>query len=137
MKNLILFFAVFTACVLSSVNSKAQNNKPAVIPKPTSIEVIQFHSEHRCRTCLKIEQLTKKTLTNYFTNIPFKLVNVDEAKNAAMAEKFEASGTALFLFDPKTGRKKDLTDFAFMKAGNEKVFENELKKYIENFQKGL
>ncbi len=137
MKNLILFFAVFTACMLSSVNSKAQNNKPVVIPKPANIEVIQFHSEHRCRTCLKIEQLTKKTLTNYFANIPFKLVNVDEARNAAMAEKFEASGTALFLFDPKTGRKKDLTDFAFMKAGNEIAFENELKKHIENFQKGL
>ncbi len=44
-----------------------------------------------------------------------------------MAEQFEATGTALFLYNPKTGKKKDLTDFAFMNA----------KSKPEEFKKGL
>jgi hypothetical protein len=40
------------------------------------------------------------------------------------------------LYNPKTGKKKDLTNFAFMNAGEEKIFEAELKKYIEEFMKG-
>ena len=62
-------------------------------------------------------------------------MNVEDKKNAKKAEQFEATGTALFLYNPKTGKKKDLTDFAFMKAGDEKKFEAELKKYIEDFIK--
>ena len=42
----------------------------------------------------------------------------------------------LILFNSKTGKKKDLTEFAFMKAGDEKLFEVELKKQIEDFIKG-
>ena len=124
----ILLFTVYT--------SNAQNKKiTTATSNSATIEVIQFHSEHRCITCLKIEKLTRATLANSFPNITFTLVNVEDKKNAKKAEQFEATGTALFLYNPKTGKKKDLTDFAFMKAGDEKKFEAELKKYIEDFIK--
>lgn len=100
------------------------------------IEVIQFHSEHRCVTCVKIEKLTRATLTKSYPAVAFSLVNVDDKKNAKKAEQFEASGTALFLYNAKTGKKKDLTEFAFLKAGNEAAFEAELKKFIADFIKG-
>ncbi|MGF2414925.1 nitrophenyl compound nitroreductase subunit ArsF family protein [Ferruginibacter sp.] len=119
--GLTLFFFL-----LSQISSNAQ----------TKIEVIQFHSEHRCVTCVKIEKLTRATLTKNYPAIAFSLVNVDDKKNAKKAEQFEASGTALFLYDPKTGKKKDLTEFAFLKAGNEIAFDAELKKYIADFIKG-
>jgi hypothetical protein len=83
-------------------------------------------------TCNKIETLTKETLKAY-PNIPFSLVNVDDPKNKKIAEQFEATGTALFLYDPKTGKKKDLTDFAFMNAGNKEKFIEGLKKVINQF----
>lgn len=101
------------------------------ILKP-GLEIIQFHSEHRCVTCLKIEELTKETLKS-FTGMPFKLVNVDDTKNEKMAEKFEAAGTALFIYNPKTGKKKDMTDFAFMNAGDKIKFMAGLKKEISAF----
>ncbi len=101
------------------------------IQKP-GLEIIQFHSEHRCVTCLKIEELTKETLKS-FTGMPFKLVNVDDTKNEKMAEKFEAAGTALFIYNPKTGKKKDMTDFAFMNAGDKIKFMAGLKKEISAF----
>lgn len=133
MKKLISTFFILAVFVLASCNSKAQQNSNQIT---ATIQVLQFHLEHRCVTCLKIEKLTRATLTNYFPSIPFSLVNVEEKKNEKMAEEFEATGSALFLYNPKTGKKKNLTEFAFMKAGNEKLFDTELKKYIEEFLKG-
>ena len=136
MKKLFIGLFAFMAFMFAACNSEAQQNKPTVATNKATIEVIQFHSEHRCVSCLSIEKFTKKTLADYFPTVPFNLVNVDDKKNAKKAEQFEAAGTALYLFNPGTGKKKDLTDFAFMKAGDEKKFEAELKKYIEDFIKG-
>ncbi len=62
--------------------------------KNNSIEIYQFHNEHRCVTCLEIEKLTKEVLKTQ-GGIPFKLINVDEKKNEKLAEKFAATSTAL------------------------------------------
>jgi hypothetical protein len=61
-------------------------------------------------------------------------VNVDDPKNEKISKAFEATGTALFLYNPKTGKKKDLTDFAFMKADNKEKFIEGLKKEIRRFE---
>jgi hypothetical protein len=131
----LLSFATLLMLILTAFTTEAQTKtqQPAK-PTTASIEVIQFHSQHRCMTCNKIEALTKETLTS-FKNIPFSLVNVDDKKNEKKAEQFEATGTALFLYNPKTGKKKDLTDFAFMNAGNKEKFVADLKKEIEKFLK--
>ena len=123
-----LLMLLFIAC-----NSEAQNTPRAANSNPdVKIEVIQFHSEHRCMTCNKIEVLTKETLKDR-QSISFSLVNVDDAKNEKKAEQFEAAGTALFLYNPITGEKKDLKDFAFMNAGNKDKFITGLTKEIDLF----
>ena len=59
----------------------------------------------------------------------------DDKKNEKMAEQFEATGTALFLYNPKTGTKKELTDFAFMNAKSDsKKFKAGLEKEINAFK---
>lgn len=134
--NIFLSTSLVILFLFSAFSSEAQtkSNTNKSTHQKAQIEVIQFHSEHRCMTCNKIEMLTKETLT-YFSSIPFSLVNVDEKKNEKKAEEFEASGTALFLYNPETGAKKDLTDFAFMNAGNKEKFIAGLRKEIEAFQK--
>jgi hypothetical protein len=132
MKTLCISVFVLTGLILNSVESEAQQTKQS---QASNIEVIQFHNEHRCVTCVQIEKMTRATLGKNFQSVPFTLVNVDDSKNAKKAEQFEAAGTALYLFNSKTGKKKDLTEFAFMKAFDENKFETELKKMIEDFMK--
>jgi len=127
--------------ILFSCNGKVKTNQSKVTSQKEAnkIEVIDFHSTHRCMTCKAIEANTKYTLKTYFANeisngkITFQLVNVDDEKNYKMAEQFEATGTALFLNVIINGVEKhiDLTDFAFMKGMDKEAFATELKSKLE------
>ena len=135
-------FRVLSTFVISlflfSCTGNAQNKTADKQAKKDVIEVIDFHSTNRCMTCKAIESNTKYTLDTYFANelksgkIVFKIVNVDKAENEKFAEKFEATGTALFLNVIKDGKEKhmDLTNFAFMKGTDQKTFSDELKQTI-------
>lgn len=123
---------LFVFCNSNGQNLKKTNAKSSTV---SSIQIIQFHSENRCVTCNLIEKLTKETLQKY-PAIPFKLINVDDKKNEKIAEQFEASGTALFLYNTKSSAKKDLTDFAFMNAKSKPdKFKKGLEKEINVFKK--
>lgn len=141
MKTISLKLAtIILAIMISSCqgNSKAETagskeNTSKEIAE-NQIQVIQFHSENRCMTCNKIEALTLETLKNY-PELQFKLINVDDTKNEKIAEQFEATGTSLFLYNPVTKNKLNLTEFAFMTAGDEAKFSKELKIEIDKFVK--
>jgi len=98
----------------------------------TEIQLIQFHTEHRCITCNAIEKLSQETIKGN-NKISFVLYNVEDEKNAKIAEQFEATGTSLY--NSKTKTTKDLTEMAFMYAKNEgEKFKTELKKEILVFK---
>lgn len=113
--------------------------------KTAKIQVIDFHSTHRCFTCNAIEENTKNTLDTYFSKqikegiISFQIINVDEKENEKIAEKFEAFGTSLFLNVISNGNEKaiNLTDFAFENAREKDNFVNGLKDKIEEQLKSL
>jgi hypothetical protein len=138
--SMLVFSLIFTSC------NGQDKTKTATIDKTISkIEVIDFHSTHRCMTCNAIEASTKYTLDTYFSKevkegkITFQVINVDKKENEKMAESFEASGTSLFLNVVNGGKEKhiDLTDFAFMKGNEQEEFAKELKQKIENELKTL
>ncbi len=118
--------------LFSFLKAAAQNNSQS--SEATKFEVIQFHSEHRCKTCMKIEEYSKETVTAY-PDFIFRMVNIDDKQNDKIVKQFLAFGTSLFLYEPATGKKNDLTDFAFMNAGNKDKFIKELKKHIDEFKK--
>lgn len=141
MKTISLKLAtIILAIIISSCqgNSKAEttssNENTSKEIAENQIQVIQFHSENRCMTCNKIEALTLETLKIY-PELQFQLINVDDTKNEKIAEQFEATGTALFLYNPVTKNKLNLTEFAFMTAGDEAKFSKELKIEIDKFVK--
>lgn len=103
------------------------------------IEVIDFHSTHRCKTCNAIEANTRYTLEKYYAKelksgkIVFKTINVDDDENYEVARKFGATSTALFLYTIRNGkgRKVNLTDFAFLNGNNQGKFSEGLKAQID------
>jgi len=145
MKTLKLFSVLLFSFILSSFNCQNKGGDTKTNQNISKIEVIDFHSTHRCTTCLAIEANTKFTLNNYFSEelkagkITFQVINVDEKENEKIAEKFEASGTSLFLNVIQNGKEKhiDLTEFAFMEGTDQNAFSKELKVKIENELKTL
>jgi len=84
--------------------------------KATKLQIVYFHAKNRCPTCLSIEENTKKTLDTYFATqlkdgtIKFQVLDVSDNKNEKIAEKYEASGSSLFL-TKVSGTKETTTDF--------------------------
>ena len=131
--KIIIVLAVFTT-FFSCKNEAKEETKISENTVQTDIQLIQFHTEHRCETCNNIEKLSKETIKGNEA-ISFVLYNVDEEKNAKVAEQFEATGTSLYLYNSKTKATKDLTEMAFMYAKNEgEKFKTELQKEISEFK---
>jgi|JI7StandDraft_1071085.scaffolds.fasta_scaffold233580_1 hypothetical protein len=131
--KIIIVLAVFTT-FFSCKNEAKEETKISENTVQTDIQLIQFHTEHRCETCNNIEKLSKETIKGNEA-ISFVLYNVDDEKNAKVAEQFEATGTSLYLYNSKTKATKDLTEMAFMYAKNEgDKFKTELQKEISEFK---
>lgn len=106
----------------------------------TKLKIVYFHSEHRCPTCISIEENTKKTLDTYFAKqledgtITFQIFNVDDEKNEKLIEKYEADGSSLYLTQIN-GEKESTTNFtnfafSYSRYQSEKFIEG-LKTEIE------
>jgi hypothetical protein len=140
MKQIIQLALVSVAIAFASCTGNAQTEKPAAAASGVSqLEVLYFHSEHRCKTCIAIEKQTKAVLDNHFAKevkagkIVLKTYNVDDKANLKTCQKFDAFGSSLFLNKISGGKEvqKNLTDFAFTNAFNAKAFQEKLVKYIQ------
>ncbi len=139
MKQLSILVVMIVSLVLFSCKDKVKEVNSINEIIGNRVEVIDFHSTHRCMTCKTIEASVKHTLETYFykelknERITLQVINVDEEENYKIAEKFEATGTALFLNVIVDGKETqiDLTEFAFMKGNDQETFANELKIKLE------
>ncbi len=138
MKNLKIVSSL-TLVIMLFFNFSMQESKTNAAPAKNRIEVIDFHSTHRCMTCNAIEDNTLYALKKYFPNemkagkITFESVNVDLKANKEKARKFQASGTSLFLNVIVDGKETivDLTDIAFRCGRDQDDFSQKLKTRIE------
>jgi hypothetical protein len=136
---LLLFVSACSSNPPSSSEATATAQAVAQTSSEVKLEILDFHTEHRCRSCLAIEKLTRETLDTYFAEeqkegtIVFRLINADLEKNAALAERFGAFGTTLVLNLEAGSRSQsqDITDFAFKRAWDREQFHAELKAMIE------
>jgi hypothetical protein len=120
MKKIILLLTtiLFFSCGQSNEESKETSIKEQ---NKDHIAVYDFHTTHRCETCLAIEKATKETLTKNFKSqvddqiITFTLINADAEENQNIAEEYEAFGTTLAITIIKNGEKEiiDITNWAF------------------------
>jgi len=139
MKTFKFFTFLAFIFLLNSCNGQNKTKVSTIDESISKIEVLDFHSTHRCMTCNAIESNTKYTLNTYFASemetgkITLQIINVDEKENEKIAEKFEAAGTTLVLNIIKNGKEKpiNITDFAFMKGTDQEAFSSELKAKID------
>jgi predicted metallo-beta-lactamase superfamily hydrolase len=115
---LILLLAVFTSC--NSQTSNTAEDQSAVQSAAQSdniVTVYYYHGERRCATCKAVGSVSEETVKDVYgdnPNVVFKDINIEEAKNNELKDKFELSGSGLFVYNGK--EKVDLTAFAFQKA---------------------
>lgn len=118
----------------SAIYGKAQN---------TRLEIYCFHGTRQCETCKNIKANTRAALDLHFAgqmkdgSITFAIIDVDDKKNEQLAEKFEATGTALMINYVVNGKDSiaDWSDFAFDEAGNKDKYIATLKSKIEGVLK--
>jgi hypothetical protein len=138
----LIFLALIAILIACSNSTKPSDGSTTTNENLTvdRLEVYAFHGTRQCTTCKNMKSLTKSTLEKYFATelkegaIVYRVVDVDEDANYDLAEKFEASGTALMINRIKDGKEniEDWSDFAFEYANGEiAAYEKELKRLID------
>jgi len=92
----------------SNISTSCGTNQSC--PGADKVEVFLFHATQRCPTCIKIGQLAKATVEERFPDqlksgkIDFREINIDLPENKALAEKFKATGSALYVNSIRGGQ---------------------------------
>ncbi|MBA4240576.1 MAG: hypothetical protein C0448_07615 [Sphingobacteriaceae bacterium] len=143
MKGLFILLSavlLLTACNNSkTTNDVKTSEEPISTVKQNRVEVYCFHGTRQCETCKNMKANTKTALDRYFaaqlkdSTIVFSIIDVDDEKNEKLAEKFQATGTALMINKVINGKDSivDWSDFAFEKANDNEAYITELKTMID------
>jgi len=106
----------------------------SIAAKPAQkVEVFLFHRTQRCVTCITIGKLSGKTVEENFGQevlagkVVFREVNIDEPQNKALAEKFQAGGSSLFINAIREGSDNIQEDMEVWRlTNNPQAFKNYL-----------
>ncbi len=107
------------------------------------IKVYYFHTTFRCSSCTKIEELTRKALTNNFTEqlksgrIVFKAVNVEEEQNKHFIQDYQLFTKSVVLVNYIKGKQRSWQrlDKTWVYLQNPDVFEKYIKDELMTFIK--
>jgi len=122
-----------------SKTSNSGNKTDVTTIKPDKVEVFLFHATRRCATCIAIGKLSGETVYEYFQpelrdgKIEFREINIDLPENKALAQKFQASGSALFINTIYNGQDNINEDTRVWRLTQDEVqFKSYLKDKINN-----
>ena len=137
---LLFTIGLVSACKVPSSGTNGQSTvTPTVTPSAQDVvEVVYFHRAQRCSGCIHAQDTTEYTLNTYFADelengeIVFMALNLQDANNSAMVQKFGAYTSSLFLNDVEGGVDdiEELTDVWFVLWDDEE-FVDVLKTAIE------
>jgi hypothetical protein len=109
------------------------------------VDVVYFHRTNRCRSCIYAETGIRSTLGTYFQKelnsgkLTFKSVDVQNASNAAIVEKYGAYASQLFIntVTGDTERIEHVTEI-WQLIGNDEAFclvvKNKVMQALEGIQ---
>ena len=74
MKTIKIVTVLIITLLLTGCNEQTKNKNKDLDTNMSKVEVLDFHSTHRCMTCNAIEANTKYTLDTYFSDEMKKLI---------------------------------------------------------------
>ena len=108
------------------------------------VEVVYFHRAQRCYSCLYAETGSRSTVETYFRDelaskkIIFKVVNVEDKRNAPIVKKYGAFTSSLFINTITRGAEhiEEVKEIWFV-LGKDKAFAEVVRSKIEESLKGI
>ncbi len=117
---IIILFAIIAVVKINNqrldtradgVGDKNSFNESALINnlQTDKVQVFLFHATRRCSTCIAIGRLAGETANERFQSelksgqVEFREINIDLLENREFAQKFQASGSALYVNAVKGG----------------------------------
>ena len=101
---------LLTIGLVSACKVPEPDNSSSLPPSiDNGVEVVYFHRAQRCSGCIHAQDMTEYTLNTYFADelengeIVFMAINLQDASNSAMVQKFGAYTSSLFLNDVEGG----------------------------------
>jgi hypothetical protein len=103
---ILLLFAVSGCTDIASGNVSFPSAQP--LAETTNgtvekVEVYHFHRDQECASCIAVGELAEKTVNANFRNelasgrLVFAHVNAEQPENAALAAKYEVTGSSLWI----------------------------------------
>ncbi len=136
---IIIGLIIFILLASANLEPKISNTSTTPVTKADKVEVFLFHATQRCATCIAIGRLAGETVNEYFQSeikdgkIEFKEINIDLKENKSVTDKFQASGSSLFLNAISEGKDNIAEDFNVWRlTQNPTQFKNYLKEKIDN-----
>ncbi len=115
-------------------NSASQTDPPTDI----KVEVYHFHATQQCYSCKTVGSLAEKTVDNYFKEelesgrIIFSHVNIDLAQNREIVEKYQPTGSSLWIGTYLDGNfSKEENTRVWYKINNEEDYLTYLQGLLE------
>ena len=122
MKKSILIIALaivsisFGNCGNSSPKVEKQT-ATEVVEAATSIQILYFHGDRRCPTCIKVGEISLNLFKAKYANnaaVAYKEINTDKEENKTIAEKYQIMSSSLII--DVNGEIKNITVDAFKLA---------------------
>jgi len=107
------------------------------------VDIVYFHRTQQCYSCRYAEEWTRYTVETYFDDelnngrLTFQSVDVQDSKNAAVAEKYGAYTSSLFINTIKDAADhiEQVTDI-WLVIGDDEAFVETVKSKIEKSLNG-
>jgi len=138
---------ILVAGMLCACRSPAPESSPTPdMPSVTAdrVEVVYFHRAQRCYSCHYAETGSRYTVETYFRDelasdkIIFKVVNVEDKRNALIVKKYGAFTSSLFINTIRGGTDhiEEVKEIWFV-LGKDKAFVEVVRNKIGESLKGI
>ena len=132
MKKLIFILLTLAMAIACNNSTNKKTAEMTIVSDTTAVTVYYFHGKQRCKTCVAVGDVAKKTVETTCADndkVRFVEINTSEAGNDALIEKYEVAWNALIIV--KGENAVEITDQAFATAvGNPQALENLIKEEI-------